>query len=70
VSDAEAENLGTNGLILDEGSLVVDAGNWRIAEELRRAGQEVLTLDYDGPIRIGGGMRCSHHPIRRESDLG
>ena len=68
VSDAEAEHLGTNELILDEGSLGVDSGNRRVADELRLAGQEVL-LDYDGPIRIGGGMRCSHHPLRRVSSL-
>ncbi len=70
VSREEANKLATNGLILEEGRMIVDADNERIIEELRKRKVEVIPLPFDGPISTGGGLRCAHHPLLRESALG
>ena len=37
--------------------------------ELRTRGIDVIPLPFDGPIKLGGSMRCAHHPLLRESML-
>jgi N-dimethylarginine dimethylaminohydrolase len=69
VSIDEANRLATNVLVLEEGRVIVDADNDRIADELRRRKVEVIPLPFDGPIAMGGGLRCAHHPLLRESVL-
>lgn len=69
VSVDEANRLATNGLVLEEGRMIVDADNARVIDELRRRKIEIIPLPFDGPIRVGGGMRCAHHPLLRESAL-
>ncbi len=69
VSVDEANRLATNGLILEEGRVIVDAGNARVIDELRRRKVDVIPLPFDGPIATGGGLRCAHHPLLRESVL-
>ena len=69
VSIEEANALATNGLVLEEGRMIVDRDNGRVIGELRRRGVEVIPVPFDGPIRIGGGLRCAHHPLLRESVL-
>jgi N-dimethylarginine dimethylaminohydrolase len=69
VSVEEATKLATNGLILEEGRMIVDADNTRVIGELRKRRMDVIPMPFDGPIRVGGGMRCAHHPLLRESRL-
>jgi N-dimethylarginine dimethylaminohydrolase len=69
VSVDEANRLATNGLILEEGRMIVDSDNARVIGELRGRGVDVIPLPFDGPIKGGGGMRCAHHPLLRESTL-
>jgi len=69
VSTDEANKLATNGLILEEGRIIVDADNQRVIEELRKRRMDVIPLPFDGPISTGGGLRCAHHPLWRESAL-
>ncbi|MCK4732340.1 MAG: hypothetical protein KAT65_07775 [Methanophagales archaeon] len=69
VSVAEAKKLGANLFVLDEKTCIVDNQHHRIAEELRQRGQEVIEIPYDKVATWGGGFRCSHHPLRRESKL-
>jgi N-dimethylarginine dimethylaminohydrolase len=69
VSRDEASKLATNGLILEEGRMIVDADNGRVIEELRQRKVDVIPLPFDAPIRVGGGLRCAHHPLWRESVL-
>ena len=38
-------------------------------DELRKRKIDVIPLPFDGPIRAGGGLRCAHHPLWRESVL-
>jgi N-dimethylarginine dimethylaminohydrolase len=69
VSIEEANRLATNGLILEEGRMIVDSDNRRVIDELHKRGVDVIALPFDGPIRVGGSMRCAHHPLLRESAL-
>lgn len=69
VSVEEATLLATNCLVLEEGHVIVDADNARVIDELRRRKIEVIPLPFDGPIATGGGLRCAHHPLLRESVL-
>jgi N-dimethylarginine dimethylaminohydrolase len=69
VSIDEANRLATNGLVLEEGRMIVDDGNSRVIGELRKRKVEAIPLPFDGPIRMGGGLRSAHHPLLRESVL-
>lgn len=69
VSRDEANRLATNGMVLEEGRMVVDADNTRVIEELRKRRMDVIPLPFDGPISAGGGLRCAHHPLWRDSAL-
>jgi glycine amidinotransferase len=70
VSVDEADRLATNGLVLEEGRVIIDADNARVIGELRQRGIDVISIPFDGPIACGGGLRCAHHPLLRESVLG
>ena len=70
VSRDEANLLATNGLVLEEDHAIIDTDNGRVIEELRKRKVEVTPLPFDGPISTGGGLRCAHHPLLRESVLG
>ena len=66
ISIDEADNMGCNALILDDKTVVMDTRPLeRIAREIERHGIEVIHYDYDAVQDYGGGMRCSHHPVRR-----
>jgi N-dimethylarginine dimethylaminohydrolase len=69
VSVDEADRLATNGLVLEEGHMIVDSDNRRVIDALRQRRIEVIPLPFDGPIKVGGGLRCAHHPLLRESVL-
>jgi N-dimethylarginine dimethylaminohydrolase len=69
VSIEEASRLATNGLVLEAGRMIVDSDNSRLAAELRKRRLDVIPLPFDGPIRLGGGLRATHHPLLRESAL-
>ena len=69
VSVEEATLLATNCLVLEEGHVIVDADNARVIDELRQRKIDVIPLPFDGPISTGGGLRCAHHPLLRESVL-
>lgn len=64
--DAE-QKLGCNGLVLDEKTMIVGDDMPALAESLRAEGTEVLTARIDGIYWQGGGFRCCHHPLVRES---
>jgi len=69
VSVPEAKKLGANLLVIDEKTCIVDTQHHRIAEELRKKGQEVIEIPYGQVATWGGSLRCSHHPLRRGSTL-
>ncbi|WP_428664439.1 hypothetical protein [Reyranella sp.] len=67
VAVEEASLFATNGLVLEEGHVVIDAGNERVIGELKRRGIDVIPVPFDGPISLGGGLRSAHHPLLRHS---
>jgi N-dimethylarginine dimethylaminohydrolase len=69
VSPEEATLLATNGLVLEPGRVIIDADNRRVIDELRKRKIDVIPLPFDGPIQLGGSLRCAHHPLLRESVL-
>lgn len=69
VSKDEANLLATNGLILEEGRMILDADNKRVIGELDKRGVDVIPHQFNGPIVCGGSLRCAHHPLLRESVL-
>ncbi|OAN17806.1 hypothetical protein A3K86_02485 [Photobacterium jeanii] len=66
VTEEEAFWLGTNGLPLDENTVIMDSRHERIIAEVRKRGHKVIEVPYDMPSSIGGALRCSSQPIRRE----
>ena len=66
--DAE-EKLGCNGLVLDEKTMIVGEDMPHLAEELSNEGIDVLTTPINAIHWQGGGFRCWHHPLVRESKL-
>lgn len=66
VTPFEAGKLACNVLILDDQTIVMDTGPCaRLAREIEKRGIEVIHHGYETVHAFGGGMRCSHHPIRR-----
>ncbi|MBW2000128.1 MAG: hypothetical protein JRJ29_19470 [Deltaproteobacteria bacterium] len=45
--------------------MIVDNRFTYLKEELRKRGMEVISVPFDAITQMGGGFRCSHHPIRR-----
>lgn len=69
VSVDEAKKLGANCMVLDDKTVIMAEHQHRIAEVLRKKGHNVIEIPYDQVVTWGGGFRCSHHPLRRESKL-
>jgi N-dimethylarginine dimethylaminohydrolase len=70
VSPEDAEKkLGCNGLVLDEKTMIIGSDMPKLAAALRAEGTEVLTTPVDAMTWQGGGFRCWHHPLVRESKL-
>ncbi|MBP0020382.1 MAG: amidinotransferase [Cyanobacteria bacterium SBLK] len=66
--DAETK-LGCNGLVLDEKTMIIGDDMPELAAALRAEGTEVVTTPVDAMTWQGGGFRCWHHPLVRESEL-
>ncbi|MDG2055591.1 MAG: arginine deiminase family protein [Phycisphaerales bacterium] len=64
--DAEGK-LGCNGLVLDDKTMLVGEDMPELIDALRQQGTEVITMPIDGIHWQGGGFRCWHHPLVRES---
>lgn len=64
--DAE-EKLGCNGLVLDDKTMLVGEDMPELADALRKEGTDVITTPIDAISWQGGGFRCWHHPLVRES---
>ena len=62
VSVDEANRLATNGLVLEEGRVIIDADNARVIDELRKRKIDVIPLPFDGPIRPAAA--CAAPTIR------
>lgn len=63
----DAKNkLACNGLVLDDKTVLIAEELPRLAEQVSKAGQEVITTPFSAVFRWGGSFRCWHHPLVRE----
>jgi N-dimethylarginine dimethylaminohydrolase len=69
VTKEEAKKLGANLMVLDDKTVIIDKQHHRIGRELEKKEVEVIEIPYDQVASSGGGLRCSHHPLVRESVL-
>ncbi|GLP97617.1 amidinotransferase [Paraferrimonas sedimenticola] len=63
----EAKALGCNGVCLAPSKVVMDSSHTRINKMLRDNGVEVIEIDFSVCSQMGGGIRCSTHPLARQA---
>ena len=64
---ADAKKLACNVFLLDPQTVLIDDRFDYLKEELEKRGVEAIPVPLDAITQLGGGFRCSHHPIRRLS---
>ena len=72
VTEPEAMLLGTNVCVLKEGRVLMSDQQWDVGEKLKaklQSNLDLLWIDYSNVIQLGGGLRCCHHPLVRDSVL-
>lgn len=62
--------LGTNVLVLDPETIIVQSRHLQLQQDLRERGFRVIPLDFSWHARLGGAFRCATAPIRRSKDAG
>ncbi len=65
VSVEDANNLAANVFILGKNKVIIDERYVYLKNELEKRGVTVRAVPFDAISQMGGGFRCSHHPIRR-----
>ena len=66
VEPEEAKAMATNGVVVNDKTLIAIDAFPHVAKEVReKFGINVIEMPYEKAV-IGGGMRCSYHPIIRE----
>jgi glycine amidinotransferase len=63
----EAHALGCNTLCLEPGVVIVGAEHTRLIKEIEKRGGTVVPVPFDMPSEVGGGIRCSTHPLLRDA---
>jgi glycine amidinotransferase len=63
----EAHSLGCNTLCLEPGVVVIGAEHKRLIREIEKRGVQVVAVPFDKPSELGGAIRCSTHPLFRET---
>ena len=66
VTPKEAASLGCNGLPLNPETALIGSQHKRIIKEVRAHKHEVIEVPYSVPSFMGGSLRCSSQPIRRD----
>ena len=59
------QELGTNVLVLDPKTIVVQSRHVQLQQDLRERGFRVIPLDFNWHTRLDGAFRCATAPIRR-----
>jgi glycine amidinotransferase len=63
----EAHSLGCNTICLEPGVVIIGAEHKRLIREIEKRGVLVVAIPFDKPSELGGGIRCSTHPLLREA---
>src|SRR5262249_31999810 len=66
VSKDGAFRLAASLLVLEPGRAVVETGNRRVIEALRRRNVEAIPLPFDGIAGLSGGLRSACQPLLRD----
>lgn len=61
----DANHLAANIFVLEKNKVIIDERYVYLKNELEKRGVTVITVPFDALSQMGGGFRCSHHPIRR-----
>lgn len=64
----EAKRLACNVFVLDKDSVIIDQSFPQLRQELESRGVTVISVPFDAVTQMGGGFRCSHHPIQRVAE--
>jgi glycine amidinotransferase len=59
--------VGCNTLCLEPGAVLIGAEHKRLIREIEKRGVRVVAVPFDKPSELGGGIRCSTHPLLREA---
>ncbi len=62
--------LGTNVLVLDAKTIIVQSRHIQLQQDLRKRGFRVIPLDFSWHAWLGGAFRCATAPIRRNKSQG
>lgn len=62
------QELGTNVLVLDPKTIIVQSRHVQLQKNLRERGFRVIPLDFSWHTRLDGAFRCATAPIRRSSN--
>jgi glycine amidinotransferase len=63
----EAHSLGCNTICLEPGVVVIGAEHKRLISEIEKRGVRTVPVPFDQPSKLGGGIRCSTHPLFRKA---
>jgi glycine amidinotransferase len=63
----EAHSLGCNTICLEPGVVVIGAEHQRLIGEIEKRGVRTIRVPFDQPSKLGGGIRCSTHPLLRKA---
>ena len=63
----EAHSLGCNTLCLEPGVVIIGAEHKQLIKEIEKRKVRVVPVPFDKPSELGGGIRCSTHPLLREA---
>lgn len=61
----EAQVMGCNTFCLEPGVVLVGAEHTRIIKEIEKRNATVIPVPFDKPSELGGGIRCTTHPLVR-----
>ncbi len=61
----EAHSLGCNTICLE--LVVIGAEHQRLIGEIEKRRVRTIRVPFDQPSKLGGGIRCSKHPLLREA---
>ena len=62
----EPHTMGYNTICLEPGVIIIGAEHKRLIREIEKRGASVVPVLFDKPSELGGGIRCSTHPLLRE----
>ncbi len=64
------QELGTNVLILDPKTIIVQSRHVQLQQDLQERGFRTIPLDFSWHTRLDGAFRCATAPIRRSMGAG